>query len=972
MAADRPFVGREAELRVLGDALDAAAGGAPAAFEVAGPAGIGKTRLLAEIAARAEAAGAVVLSGAASEFERDLPYGMLIAALDEHVEGLEPRRVERLGEETREGLGHVLPAFARGPGGPPAGAQARPRAHRAVRDLLEQLAATRPLVLLLDDLHWADDASVELVVALLRRMPDAGVVLVLGTRPRQLPPPVAAAFERALRESRLTRLVLTGLSTTETRVLLGRDAVDPVTHALHEETGGNPFYLEQLARTVTALPEAGPDAPTWIAGVEVPPMVAAALTEELGALTATGRQLLEGAAVTGDPFEIDLAAVAAAVEEPAALDALDELLRCDLVRPTEAPRRFRFRHPIVRRAVYDGTLAGRRLAAHARAADALAASGGPAAARAHHVERSARAGDVEAVAVLREAGAASAERAPSAAAHWFAAALRLLPPAAPAAERVELLAARGRALAATGRYAASRDAFAEAAALVPPSSPEAAVRIAATLARIEHLLGRDDDAHERLAQAFARLPQEVSPEGVALMTELARDGAQRMDYASMLAWGERACDAARRLGDPALVAAAVAAAALSAGFAGETARAQAGAEEAAGLLGALDERALGHHLDAMTDLAGARLHLHRFADAEAQVTRALAVGRATGQEQLFPLAFGILGISRFFGGRLADAVEPLEEAIDASRASGNARAVAWNLYARSMVAYAAGDVPTATSAAQEAIDVLDGGRPSHHRGYAAFAQGQVLLHLGDADGAAAVLEDAGGGPDVPLVAQSYRPYALELLVRARLALGRLEAAADAAAHATRSAERLGLPLATAWADRARAAVDLAAGDPQAAAGRARRAADAAAAAGAPLESARAAVVAGRALAACEDADAAAAELEAAAARFERAGALGHRNEAERELRRLGRHIHRRSGRAAAGGGLAALTARELEIARQIADRRTNREIAGALYLSPKTVETHIRNIFGKLDARSRVEVARIVDRADEQERSAAG
>ena len=95
------------------------------------------------------------------------------------------------------------------------------------------------------------------------------------------------------------------------------------------------------------------------------------------------------------------------------------------------------------------------------------------------------------------------------------------------------------------------------------------------------------------------------------------------------------------------------------------------------------------------------------------------------------------------------------------------------------------------------------------------------------------------------------------------------------------------------------------------------------------------------------------------------GAQRYRDAAERELRQLGEHIHRRSQPGVAdGAGVDALTQREREIARLIVERRTNRQIAEELFLSPKTVETHIRNIFAKLGADSRVEVARIVERAD--------
>ena len=154
-------------------------------------------------------------------------------------------------------------------------------------------------------------------------------------------------------------------------------------------------------------------------GVEVPRAVAAALAEELALLSDGGRRVLEGAAVAGDPFEPELVAAAAGVTEMTAIEALDELLRSDLVRPTDVPRRFRFRHPLVRRAVYDSSPGGWRIGAHQRSAEALAARGASAAARAHHVERSAPHGDRAAVALLREAGDEAAQRTPAGAAHWF-------------------------------------------------------------------------------------------------------------------------------------------------------------------------------------------------------------------------------------------------------------------------------------------------------------------------------------------------------------------------------------------------------------------------------------------------------------------------------------------------------------------------------------------------------------------------
>ena len=195
--------------------------------------------------------------------------------------------------------------------------------------------------------------------------------------------------------------------------------------------------------------------------------MAAALTEELGLLSQPTRALLDGAAVAGDPFEPELAAAAAGADDQTATQALDELLARDLVRPTDVPRRFRFRHPLVRRTVYETAPGGWRLDAHERCAAALEERGASPVARAHHVEHAARHGDAAALAVLRDAGLASRLRAPASAARWFGAALRLLPDSAPIEERGALLMARAEALAATGQLELAHDDMLETLGLVP-------------------------------------------------------------------------------------------------------------------------------------------------------------------------------------------------------------------------------------------------------------------------------------------------------------------------------------------------------------------------------------------------------------------------------------------------------------------------------------------------------------------------
>jgi DNA-binding NarL/FixJ family response regulator len=166
------------------------------------------------------------------------------------------------------------------------------------------------------------------------------------------------------------------------------------------------------------------------------------------------------------------------------------------------------------------------------------------------------------------------------------------------------------------------------------------------------------------------------------------------------------------------------------------------------------------------------------------------------------------------------------------------------------------------------------------------------------------------------------------------------------------------------ADRAAAAVALDSGDPDSAAERALASAVAAEEIGAPIEAALSRTLAGHALAQARQPERAAAELRRAAAELHACGALRYRAAADQELRSLGHRVHRRTRPGQGNGvGVASLTGRELEVARLVVDRRTNPEIAEALFLSEKTVETHLRNIFRKLQVSSRVEVARAVERA---------
>ena len=955
----RPLLGREREMEEVERQLEGTGAGDARFLFIIGEPGIGKTRLLDELLTRAGERGYLALHGGAAEFERELPFGLVVDAVDEYLESLDPRAFQRLAGEDLTELAGVFPALRTlDPGSDqPSTAAERFRAHRAVCTLFEHLAVRQPVVLTLDDLHWADGASLELVSHLLRRPPHAAVMVAASFRRGQIDRVLMSTLERGMGDAD-RMLELGPLPRGEAYALVG-ETPEAEYERLYEASGGNPLYLLELARLGGGSePRLGAEG-----GVGVPAAIAAATAGELDALSASGRGLAEAAAVAGDPFELDLTVATADMPEPEALDALDELVARDLVRSTRVPRRFRFRHPLVRRAVYESCSPGVRIAAHRRSADALAARGAPPGTRAHHVEHSARHGDMAALGILREAGEGAAKRAPASAARWFAAALGLLPDNAQRSERAHLLMSLAGAQAATGRFEDSRTALLESIELCSEDEQTLRVQLTGACAGVEQLLGHHEEAHARLAATLSGLPDSASPEAVELMLRLAAGSFYRMDYEGMHGWGARALRVARAQNGP-LTAASLAVLAVAAAFMGPVSEAESHRARAATLVDALRDDELAGRLDALTNLSAADVYMHRYADAAAHASRGLEIARRSGQGEVAPFLVPVLVTVLHTTGRVAEAGDLLDETLEAARLSGNAETLGWNLLSRGYVAVAAGDLELALDVAQESVDVTRDLDDRLVSTYARWALASALLEKGEAGRAVEILMAAAEGDDLPRIPEPWRAHYYELLTRCWLAFERPVEAAETATRAAAAAERVGVTAATAMACRAAAAVALASGDPSTAGDQALRAAAACDEAGARVDAARSRTLAGRALAATGEQDRAIAELERAAAELEACRTRRYRAEAERELRKLGRRFARRPrAHEPDDEGLEALTERELEVARLVVDRRTNPEIATALFLSEKTIETHMRNIFRKLDVSSRADVARTMERA---------
>jgi predicted ATPase len=268
------FTGRTGELIQIRGLLDAVEAGETKLLLISGEPGIGKTRLLQELSTEAEARHYRIFAGRGTELEREAPFAPLIEALDAEVASFAPERLERLHERLPDLLG-VLPALGPHVSLPAGSAGERFRHHRAIRALLEELAADAPLLLIVDDVHWADPASIEAIIHLLRHPLEAPILIALAHRPANMPPLLEALLDTAAREQRGAELELSTLTEEEAAGLLIR-APETIRGPIFQESGGNPFYIEQLIRALSGSRSQGPDPEP--SGFAIPRAIAGAIS----------------------------------------------------------------------------------------------------------------------------------------------------------------------------------------------------------------------------------------------------------------------------------------------------------------------------------------------------------------------------------------------------------------------------------------------------------------------------------------------------------------------------------------------------------------------------------------------------------------------------------------------------------------------------------------------------------------------
>jgi len=388
-----PFVGRARELGGLLGQLGAALTGDGGVALLVGEPGIGKTRTLQRLAGVAQARGARVLWGRGFDGEWAPPFGPWVDALGRWAAGVDPRRLrEDLGSPAAAAaLGGLVPAIRAAlpdlpPPAPLAVGEERARVHDAVAALLLTLARRQPLLLVLDDLHWADPASLALLRHAGRGVAAAPILFAASYRREEVDHrhPLAEALAGLRREADAHAYCLAGLSPEETSALLARlagEAVAPaLAAAIHASTGGNPFFARELFRHLAEEDclTTGPAADGLVLrdgvtlGAVVPEGVRQVVGRRLARLGEATNRMLGHAAIATGGFDFRVLQALTGLEEAELLDALDEALASGLVRTVDERREtYDFVHAIVRHTLAAEWSPSRKVRLHRRLAEAL-------------------------------------------------------------------------------------------------------------------------------------------------------------------------------------------------------------------------------------------------------------------------------------------------------------------------------------------------------------------------------------------------------------------------------------------------------------------------------------------------------------------------------------------------------------------------------------------------------------------------
>lgn len=903
------MVGRGAEVERLRAFLDTSAVSLPRALVLEGEAGIGKSTLWLKGLELAGELGFRILSSRPAEAEHGLVFAglgdLFEGVLDDVLPGLAPPR--RLALEVA-----LLVEDAHDP--------LDPRALGvAVRSALELLAGDRPTLLAVDDVQWLDGSSADALAFALRRLAAPLHVLLARRLGGALEVP---ALESSLPASAVDRLEVGPLSPGALQALvrsrLKRALPRPTLVRIHEMSGGNPFYALEIAR---ALPERlDPTQP-----LPVPDTLDELVRTRTDALPTPSRQALVLLAALGEGDTTTLRS--AGVE-----DALEAAIAHGIVE--RAGDRLRFTHPLLAASVYRGADAATRRSRHA----ALAVIVSDQLERARHLALSTQEPDPEIAAAVDEAAElASARGASSMAVALRAQALKLTPADAP--DRIHCRTiALVRAQDAAGAQLSSLEPLAQQvlARAADPTQRSEALRLAGHLAR---------DAPTSVA--LYRQAVDEARNDPALQARLHRQLAWDVRFTEGLEASERharAClEIAERLGDDRLRATGLVALSFIRFHQAKPDAVRLGAEghELACATAEAEELAW----DTLTYASTLIWSFHL--DRARALLEPLDREWSARNEELASQALWRFACIELLAGRLEIAADCVERALEIREAYGVEDVS--TLWLVADIAFWRGDVARAHAFVERARTSPD--QPPWFVPHLETVLGRLALWSGDAVAAiehfARAEELRAVGSLEPNLARWRADYS-EALTR----VGRIEEAVSLLDGWEAEAVRLQRSVVLAQVTRCRGLVAAARGDVAASATLLERAAADHAAVGDPLGRARALLALGTVRRRAHERRAARDAIQEAAAIFEECGAYGWEERAPSELGRIG-------GRRREEG----LTAAERRVAALVAEGRTNREVATALILGERTVETHLTRIYAKLGVRSRTELARVYEPA---------
>ena len=929
------LVGRAVELDVLRAVVEDAARGRGRIALVEGEAGIGKSRLIAETLAFARRRGFRVLHGACDEVEQDRPLRALREALELERGAPDPPRAA---------LARLVHADGEpGPVGRDAGdADEGWLIVEAVLDVLEEFASTVPVALVVEDLQWADPLTLRALHSVSRHLTRVRLALFATVRGGSHGVDVDRALADLL-ERGAEHVLLGSLSSEEAAHLAGEVVGLPAGPRLLEQVGGaggNPLFVIELVR---ALDDEGAisvlDGRAEARPSSLPPTLRLTLLRRLSLLPEEALNLLRIASILGASFSLAELGLLAGRTPAQLVPALAAAVDAGLL--TESGDRLTFRHDLVRDAVYQDLPAAVRKGLHREAGAVLGRAGVPVERLAGHVALGAEHGDAEAVGWLRRAAQLSAARAPATTVRLLERALEITDPADPicdalAAELVEPLLSSGR----------PRDAETVARkVLARAPAPGVEVVVRTGLASVLAFGARYPEGIHELQQASLAAPEhERHSLAAAASLLMVLDG--QLERARDSA--ERAIETGERLGNDHALCLGLQTLALVALAEGFVDRAVTVAQRAV-TVAQCSDAAWANHFTGQLWLGTALASGDRLDEAEVVLQAGRSRAEQTGDLARLPLYHWAIAEARLAGGHWDDALAEAQAGLGLidEHASHIGDVFAHALCAH--VAFHRGDRIVAQSAVHQAQRSLVAGPLEIGFDWMSWIGALLLETQGQPAAALAMLSEAWDliAPLRYLQAAS-RAMGPDL-VRMALSAGDQQRALSVTDELERSAQRGPTPTARGLALRCRG---LLANDPDVlleAVAAHRRGPS-------PYQLAAACEDAAVALGHSARADEAVPLLSEAVAAYERLDAVWDVARAQSAQRTFGIQQVRRALRRPSFGW-DSLTPTELRVVGLVAEGLTNRQIAERLYVSRRTVATHLEHVFQKLGHTNRVELA---------------